>query len=100
MLRTILITILFSISAFLCKANIESDNILGIWLMANKNVKVEMYKVDDLYFGKVIWMDEDADYEFSILLALGVAELTYNHFRKINRRLNMMRYMTLKNLQR
>lgn len=61
MLRTILITILFSISAFLCKANIESDNILGIWLMANKNVKVEMYKVDDLYFGKVIWMDEDAN---------------------------------------
>ncbi len=49
---------------------------------------------------QVIWMDEDADYEFSILLALGVAELTYNHFRKINRRLNMMRYMTLKNLQR
>src|SRR5690554_5597456 len=47
---------------------------------------------------QVIWMDEDADYEFSILLSLGIAELTYNHFRKINRRSNMMRYMTLKNL--
>ena len=49
---------------------------------------------------QVLWMDEDADYELSILLSLGIAELTYNHFRKINRRLNMMRYMTLKNLQR
>ena len=43
-------------------------------------------------------MDEDADNELSILLTIGVAELTYNHFRKNDRRLNMMRYMTLKNL--
>jgi len=49
---------------------------------------------------QVLWMDEDADYELSILLTLGVAELTYNHFRKTSRRLNMMRYAVLRSLSR
>lgn len=78
MLRTILITILFSISTFLCKANIVSDNILGIWLMANKNIKVEMYKVDDLYFGKVIWVDEDANIKNFSVGAIIIDNMKYN----------------------
>jgi len=78
MLRTILIAILFSISACLCKANVESDNILGIWLMANKNVKVEMYKVDDLYFGKIIWIDEDANKKNFSLGAIIIDNMKYN----------------------
>lgn len=49
---------------------------------------------------QTIWMDEEADYELSLLLTLGVAELTYNYFKKMQRRINMMRYMTMKNLSR
>lgn len=29
--------------------------------MANKNVKVEVYKNENLYYGKVIWMGEEAN---------------------------------------
>jgi len=45
---------------------------------------------------QVIWMSEEADYELSILLAIGIAELTYNHFKKSKRQLQMMTYMMLK----
>jgi len=45
---------------------------------------------------QVIWMDEEADYELSLLIAIGIAELTYNHFRKSKRERQMMTYMMMK----
>jgi hypothetical protein len=100
---------------FLFKNNVKDS----IFEIRNEEGYVDLYNLSknteesittissDIYTEKkddrgiqVLWVDEDADYELSILLTIGVAELTYNHFRKIDRRLNMMRYMTLKNLSR
>lgn len=60
MRRSILAIVLLSASLSL-KADCHPNDILGIWLMANKNVKVEMYKTNGEYFGRVVWMDVDAD---------------------------------------
>lgn len=38
-----------------------SNDILGVWLMANQNVKVKIYQKNNQFYGKVIWMDDDAN---------------------------------------
>jgi uncharacterized protein (DUF2147 family) len=43
---------------FYCKtlnAQVESDNLLGIWETETKDLKVEIFKKENKYFGKVIW---------------------------------------------
>lgn len=35
--------------------NSESDKIIGKWLSEESDLKVEMYKKNNVYFGKVIW---------------------------------------------
>lgn len=37
------------------------DDILGIWLADDNEVKVEVYKVNNEYFGKIIWLKEPND---------------------------------------
>ncbi|MEQ9426454.1 MAG: DUF2147 domain-containing protein [Cyclobacteriaceae bacterium] len=37
---------------------ISSDDILGVWLTDDKESQIEIYKKNNLYFGKVIWMLE------------------------------------------
>lgn len=39
----------------------SEQSIQGIWLMANKNVKVNVYQVDSIYRGTVVWMSADAN---------------------------------------
>lgn len=36
------------------------DDIIGIWLMANKNVEVEVFKTENLFFGKVVRIRKEA----------------------------------------
>ena len=57
----ILFSILFMIIISSCFANEKGDQILGVWLMANKNVKVQIYKINNQYEGKVVWMDTDTN---------------------------------------
>ncbi|WP_064196995.1 MULTISPECIES: DUF2147 domain-containing protein [Emticicia] len=33
----------------------QQDEILGTWISENKDLKVEIYKKEDKYFGKIIW---------------------------------------------
>lgn len=54
------------------------NDILGIWLMANKNVKVEIYKTNNQYFGRVIWMDEDANKKNFSLGGIIIDKVQYN----------------------
>jgi len=35
--------------------NAPSDKIIGIWLSEEKDVKIEVYKFENKYFGKLIW---------------------------------------------
>jgi len=33
----------------------NADKVLGVWLNAEKDAKVEIYKTGDKYFGKIVW---------------------------------------------
>lgn len=39
----------------------QSEEILGIWLEEEKQSKIEIYKEDNLFFGKIIWLKEPLD---------------------------------------
>jgi uncharacterized protein (DUF2147 family) len=41
----------------------KADDLLGIWLNEDKDAHVEIYKVNDLYFGKVVWLKFPIDEE-------------------------------------
>lgn len=39
----------------------QADKILGIWYNEPKDAKIEVYKKGDLYFGKIIWLKNNAN---------------------------------------
>jgi uncharacterized protein (DUF2147 family) len=55
-----IITIAFLM--FACQFNIQaqksSDKIVGIWLNDDKTNKIEIYKVDDTYSAKIVWIEQ------------------------------------------
>ena len=36
----------------------QADNIIGIWLTQDKGAKVEIYKSNNQYFGKIVWLKD------------------------------------------
>ncbi|MBM3434971.1 MAG: DUF2147 domain-containing protein [Bacteroidetes bacterium] len=36
----------------------KADDILGIWFNEEKDAKIEMYKQNNKYYGKVVWLNE------------------------------------------
>lgn len=36
----------------------ETEPILGFWINEDENVKVEIYKSEELYYGKIVWVKE------------------------------------------
>ena len=51
--------ILFLLITIFCQA--QSDDILGIWLEEKKQSKIEIYKKDNNFFGKIIWLKDPLD---------------------------------------
>ena len=51
--------ILFLFITIFCQT--QSDDILGIWLEEKKQSKIEIYKKDNNFFGKIIWLKEPLD---------------------------------------
>ncbi len=41
----------------------NADAIKGVWLSENKRLKVEIYAVNNVYFGKILWLYEQNDPE-------------------------------------
>ncbi|MFZ4411803.1 MAG: DUF2147 domain-containing protein [Bacteroidales bacterium] len=41
----------------------KADDILGKWLTDNNEAKVEIYKIGDTYYGKIVWLKESNDKE-------------------------------------
>ena len=39
----------------------QADKLLGTWITADKKAHVEMYKSNDIYYGKIIWLAEQND---------------------------------------
>jgi len=55
---------LFSILLFLLMGThvfAQADKIIGTWLTADKKAHVEMYKTNDIYYGKITWLTEPND---------------------------------------
>ena len=55
----ILITFLFFIVALFPQAQNAPDAILGTWITAAGNCKIEVYKQSDEYKAKIVWLKED-----------------------------------------
>ena len=36
----------------------QADNIIGKWLTEDKEAKVEIYKSNNFYYGKIVWLKE------------------------------------------
>lgn len=51
--------IFFLLITIFCQS--QSDAILGIWLEEKKQSKIEIYKEDNHFFGKIIWTKEPLD---------------------------------------
>lgn len=54
----IVFTALFSALSFALGAQNE---ILGVWFTEEKDGKIKVYKEGDQYFGKIIWIEDDAN---------------------------------------
>ncbi len=81
MKKAYIISILFFSFLFADAVN-NPDNIIGVWLMANKNVKVQVYWSGEKYMGKVIWMDADANYKNFNVGELIIDNMIYNSANK------------------
>lgn len=42
---------------------VQADDILGLWLNEDKDAHVEIYKNDNKYYGKLVWLREPNDEE-------------------------------------
>ena len=51
-----IVTLLCIIFAYFSVIAQNSDDILGIWLVEEKTGKVEIYKQEGKYFGKLVWI--------------------------------------------
>lgn len=56
-LKLLLITVLVSNFSYATAQNSEADKIIGIWQTTDKKGHIEIFKVDQYYYGKLIWGD-------------------------------------------
>ena len=50
---------LISLLSLLSGSTVKSDDLLGLWLDESRKLIVETYKVDNLYFAKIRWFDNE-----------------------------------------
>ena len=58
--------IFFLLITIICQG--QSNDILGVWLEEKKESKIEVYKKDNSFFGKIIWLKEPLDEDGNIKL--------------------------------
>tara|TARA_B100001057_G_scaffold500442_1_gene615518 strand:+ start:6832 stop:7257 length:426 start_codon:yes stop_codon:yes gene_type:complete len=58
--------IFFLLITIICQA--QSNDILGVWLEEKKESKIEVYKKDNSFFGKIIWLKKPLDEDGNIKL--------------------------------
>lgn len=52
---------LYVLMPFLGLSQTKADDILGVWLTQIEDAKVEIYKKENKYFGRVVWIAEPLD---------------------------------------
>ena len=60
------LNIFFLLITIICQA--QSNDILGVWLEEKKESKIEVYKKNNSFFGKIIWLKEPLDEDGNIKL--------------------------------
>ena len=51
--------ILITLLGFLTGSTVKSDDLLGLWLDESKKLIVETYKIENQYFAKIRWFDNE-----------------------------------------
>ena len=51
--------IIISLLALLTGSAVKSDDLLGMWLDESRKLIVETYKVDNLYYAKIRWFENE-----------------------------------------
>ncbi|MDZ7897908.1 MAG: DUF2147 domain-containing protein [Arcicella sp.] len=54
---------LLSLFSFKNTNSDESEKIVGIWFTENNSSKIQIYKADNQYFGKIIWLAPKSEKE-------------------------------------
>ncbi len=54
----------------------EEDAICGVWFTKNNSSKVEIFKKNGLYFGKIIWLKSTDKGDFTNKMV--ISDMTYN----------------------
>ena len=62
-MKSIKVTLLVALIFMLFSFTDDSEKIVGIWFTDDKSSKIQIYKVDSQYFGKIIWMEAKASKE-------------------------------------
>lgn len=57
------------------------DAICGIWFTNNQNSKIEIFKKNGLYFGKIIWIKSPGKFDFTNKMV--ISDMTYNKTRQV-----------------
>ncbi len=60
---SLIVLITFSLFSFKNAPTDESEKIVGIWFTENNSSKIQIYKADNQYFGKIIWLAPKSEKE-------------------------------------
>ena len=55
--------IIYTLFSFKNVPTEESEKIIGIWFTENNSSKIQIYKTDNQYFGKIIWLASKGEKE-------------------------------------
>lgn len=56
-MKTSILSLLIIFTSILSYSQ-KADDILGLWYNAEKSAKIQIYKDDGKYFGKIVWLKE------------------------------------------
>jgi len=59
MLRLLSFFAIYLMLSFPIQAQHNADDILGTWFNEEKDAKIEIYKENDAYQGKIVWVDQE-----------------------------------------
>jgi len=65
-MKNIIITTIIIFSTVLAASAQTNKSIEGIWENKTKKMKVEIYNVDNKYFGKVVWLSDNSNEEIRL----------------------------------
>ncbi len=76
---SLIAVLIYTLFSFKNVSTDESEKIVGIWFTENNSSKIQIYKIEHQYFGKIIWLSTKNEEELKVKPTLG-----YQIFRKFN----------------